>query len=206
MKTYLIAALLLAACTWTAQSQTKGTNAIGFGVSSQTTKHENESNSVFDSEQKSTNYSLTYGHFIKDNTRVGLTAFYSDGSTESSGTETNSKGYGGMLHYQKYYPLLKKFYAFAGGRGRYMYTEDEWNDDAPSENSQKSNLYGIGAYGGAAYFLSKRFAFEVQLLSADFSYHRATNSDNNSKTTQTSLNVSSTGAINNLGFNIYFLF
>ncbi|WP_256009268.1 hypothetical protein [Desertivirga xinjiangensis] len=206
MKTYLIAALLLTACTWTAQSQTTGTNVIGFGVSSQTTKNENESSSMINSEQKSTRYSLTYGHFINENARIGVTAFHSDGSSEYSGLETKSEGYGGALHYQKYYPLFKKFYAFAGGRGRYMYSKDKSESENSSEISMESNFYGIGAYGGAAFFLSKRFAFEVQLLSADFSYSKSTYNNLGLKSTQTNLNISSTGAINDLGFSIYFLF
>lgn len=208
MKTYFIAALLLAASTWTVQSQTKGTNSIGFGVSSSTSKYEVDPANAIYNEQKGTNYSLTFGHFVKDNARIGLTATYFEGSSTSTsgGVNSDNKGYGGILHYQKYYPLLKRFYAYAGGRGRYLYSKDRQYYQSSGSNSYKGSTYGIGAYGGAAYFLSKRFAFEAQLLTADFTYYKQTNTLNSAKSTQTNLNISSSGVINDLGFSIYLLF
>ncbi|RZL27640.1 MAG: hypothetical protein EOO96_22210 [Pedobacter sp.] len=74
----------------------------------------------------------------------------------------------------------------------------------------KSNTYSLGAYGGVTWFLSKRFALETSLLSADFAYNstEATQTAffSNTKSKQTNFNLSSQGFINNLGFKIYILF
>ena len=208
MKKLFLAALMLAYGAFCAKSQTKGTNAIGLGLSSQTTKQESGENlNSFESEQKATNFSLTYGNFIKNNSKIGLTARYGYGSSESTfGSSSSFDSYGGALHYQHYYPLLKKFFAFAGGRVEYDYALNKITGSENATSEWKSNMYSIGAYGGAAYFLSKRFSFEAQLLSAGFHYHQQKHLENSMKSKQTGFNVSTNGFINNLGFNIYFLF
>ena len=77
-------------------------------------------------------------------------------------------------------------------------------------NDQIGHQYSVGAYGGVTWFLSKRFAFETSLLSADMIYattEREEGSGSNGvKYKTTNFNLSSQGFINNLGFKIYLLF
>jgi len=192
-----------------AQAQTKGTNTLGLGVSVSTSKMDGAGQTS--DEQKNRVLSLGYGHFIKDNERIGINLSYGKFDNTLSGNYRNTvKSYGGTLTYQKYYPLFKKLYAFGGGRGGYNNSSDNYNNST-SGQGYKENLYNLGAYGGVTWFVSKRFAFEADLLSADIFYRKTkynsseANGTSNSRTT-TNFNLSTTGAINNLGFKIYFLF
>jgi hypothetical protein len=195
--------VLLAATSFFAHSQTKGTNALGFGFSVSTNKSEGN-DGLFNSESKFQNYSLTYGRFIKDNVRIGVNANYVHGTNDYSSFSTLTKGYGGSFHYQKYFPLLKKFYAFANSQTGYQYSQEASSSNEKFErNMQQVNL---GASGGVAYFLSKRVLLEADLLSTGISYARYTDETNNGKATNMSFNLSSSGAVSGLGFKIYFLF
>lgn len=66
--------------------------------------------------------------------------------------------------------------------------------------------------GGLTWFVSKRFALETNLLSASATYAKSertgTTNVNSSgyKNTYSNFNLSSTGAISNLGFKVYILF
>ena len=207
MKRILIAVAVLAISSFTASAQTKGTSMIGFGISSQKVKYEYVAPGWQDSENKTNNFSLSYGVFVKDNSKIELTGTYGKSSQEYSSTNSyETKSYGGSLSYQHYYPLLKKFYAFAGGRGTYSYSKNEQVDGSARPTTYKGNLYGVGAYGGATYFLSNRFAFEAQLLSASFYYEKVNQGGPQTSTKRTSFDVSTSGAINDLSFKIYFMF
>ena len=205
MKKVLLIGLIATVGTFSAKSQTKGTNAVGIGLTTEKFTRESDKYGYKDKGENNL-YSLTYGRFIKDNVRIGLTGNYSEYSTNYSTYSSKSKNYGGSINYQKYYPLLKKFYAIAGGRGSYFYQENKgaYSNDVPT--SSKYNTYSVGAYGGAAYFLTKHIAFETELLSANFSYGKNIDNSAEQKTETKRLNLSTTGFINNLGFNIYFLF
>lgn len=200
----LVLSVLICMVAFTVKAQTKGTNVIGLGFQHQSVK--NESGGVENSKQTRTNYSLTYGNFIRDNSRLSFTFSYSHQDNQNISKVNN---YGGSVDYQRYYPLLKKFYAFASGGLYYTYGKSD-NTGASYNQGYKSYSTGISANGGAAYFLSKHLAFEADLLSAGFSYQRMkTDTDIagvNGKTTSTSFDISSSGAITDLGFRIYFLF
>ncbi len=122
MKKNLLLALL-GATSFFAYSQTKGTNAIGLGFSSRQTTNEDPNNGYFNNGKE--NYSsLTYGRFFKENSRLGITASYRySESRQNIGYDYTAKGYGAGINYQKYYPLFKKLYAVAGGRGNYFITK-----------------------------------------------------------------------------------
>lgn len=202
--------LLASACALSAKSQTKGTNAVGFGVRITDNKSEyNVGNTSYTYENRLRYYNLSYGRFVKDSRRLGVTAYYSNENSKGSNSASIDKGnnYGGSLNYTAYYPLFGKFYAFAGGNAGYLYGNRKSNVDGSGfRTTNQSNRYNVGATGGAAYFLSKRFAFEAQLLNADIYYQKEKIIGSNSKATSSSFNISSAGAITNLGFNIYFLF
>jgi len=92
----------------------------------------------------------------------------------------------------------------------YNYSEGN-SQQSNSEIAEFSgNAYSLGAYGGATWFLSRRLAFEANLLSPDFSYSKLKNdqviSGSNSNNTSTNFSLNTAGAINGLGFKIYFLF
>ena len=211
MKKTLFAMLLAFACTLSAKSQTKGTNAIGLGVGSfeREIEYTTEAASVSD-KQKDTWYSLSYGRFVRENVKVSIAGSYSHSQSKVTNNDyaNKSDGYGGSISYQHYYVLLKRFYAYAGGRGGYSFAESKSKNGSNEQylTRSKTNSYDLGAYGGFAYFLSKRFAFEAQLLSAKASYIKEKAINGNSATSYTTWNVNSSGSINNLGFNIYFLF
>jgi hypothetical protein len=212
MKKLLMAVIMMASIS-IAQAQTKGTNTIGLGVGFQSQKTEVNGQGITQTnEQKNQFFSLGYGSFVKDNERIGIDFSYgkSDYSADQSGRISTQKNYGGNISYQKYIPLLKKFYAFGGGRGGYQYSKSVF-DNTPNQ-VVSSNSYSVGGYGGLTWFLSKRFAFETDLLSANITYSKTENQNTdfgnnyNYKSTGTNFNVSTAGAINNLGFKIYLLF
>jgi hypothetical protein len=202
MKRVLLLSLLVAS-SYYAQSQTKGTNAIGLGISLQTKKSEGDYD-LYNPDRKLQSYSLIYGRFAKDNVRIGLSANYLYAKDSYSTFTSLTEGYGGNAHYQKYFPLLKKFYAFASGNAGYQYTSVTNRGSNDSDNN--THQVSLEANGGAAYFLSKRFLLEANLLSAGVSYGRSTTEQGDGKVKDASFNMSSSGSINGLGFKIYFLF
>lgn len=203
MKRFLLAAVIFTAAYFTANAQTKGTNTLGVGFNATTQK--NETNS-FKSESKTNSFTLGYGRFIKDNVRLGISGSYNHSTSTSSNNTTSydNDGYGGTVSLQKYFPLLKKFYAFAGGNTSYMYTKQ--GSDVPNSSNYEVDTYFLGAYGGVTYFLSKHFALEADLLSGGLNYSRVRNSSEFGTSTSTGLNLSTSGNLTNLGFRIYFLF
>ncbi|RBQ02915.1 hypothetical protein DRW42_24315 [Pedobacter miscanthi] len=215
MKKQLLTLVAVWAIAMTANAQTKGTNALSFGVNSNTNKL---SGNNYENKVKSNTFTLGYGYFFKDNNKIGLDLTYglskntySSGNT--NGNNQEQKSYGGNLSYQHYFPLVKTLYAYAGGKAGYAYSKN--NTSFNNTNSQvldyTSNQYAVGAYGGITWFVSKRFAFETSLLSADIIYTKTEQNEVNAnnfftKSESTSFNLSSQGFINNLGFKIYILF
>lgn len=203
MKKILLATVIFTMAYFTSNAQTKGTNTLGAGFNSTTTKY--ESNTTVN-EYKTSSFSLGYGRFIKDNIRLGITGSYnnSDNTSSSNTSSVESDGYGGLLSLQKYFPLFNKFYAFAGGNTSYMYSK--WGIDSPTGSSHKTDSYFLGAYGGVSYFLSKHFALEADLLSGGLNYSKERNSDQFGSNRYTRLDLSTSGTLTNLGFRVYFLF
>lgn len=210
IKQLFITAMAVLCFSVTGFAQTKGTNALSFGVNVNSIK--NTFNNVEQSESKNNLLTLGYGHFFKDNSKIGLELVYGENKQSTNLAEINRyKNYGGNLSYQQYFPLVKTLYAYAGGRGSYVHgtqANAQTQNTLPTE--YKSNTYSLGAYGGVTWFLSKRFALETSLLSADFAYSSSeiteTAFSSTSKSKQTNFNLSSQGFINNLGFKIYILF
>lgn len=202
----IILAASLCAIAFTSNAQTKGTNTLGFGVNASTIK-----SSFNGSETKTNAYSIGYGNFIKDNTKIGFDLNYSKLKNSQAPYTTDFENYGGNLTYQKYFPLVKTLFAYAGGRGGYAYGKQE-NNGPTQLSTFATNTYTVGAFGGITWFLSKRFAFETSLLSADAVYSKTKQIENslgngiNYDSKQTSFNLNSEGFINNLGFKIYILF
>lgn len=205
MKTKFIftaTAVMLSLCSF---AQTKGTNAIGLGITSYNSEIINTSGTQKD---KQNLFSLSYGHFIADNKKLGFTAYFGKSTSESVGTASSlssTKSFGAEANYQRYFPLIKTFYAYAAGKVSY-FNEDSNN---PSGQSAKLNSYTAGAYGGLTWFLSKRFALETNLLSANAIINKVNASSGSgsgsSTLSSTSFSLNTEGAISNLGFKIYFL-
>jgi hypothetical protein len=181
-----------------ASAQTQGTNTLGAGFSSST--YDDNSNGI---ERRTHAGSLGYGHFIKDNLRLSITGSYGYSKyTNTPGGENTLRSTGAGLTLQKYFPLVKKFYAFAGANGFYERRKTEGNGTTQS----RGNGYFLGASGGASYFLSKRFALEVDVLSAGLNYTREKHTDNSAAYTSSNFSLSTTGNVTNLGFRVYLLF
>ncbi|WP_316788994.1 outer membrane beta-barrel protein [Pedobacter frigoris] len=206
---FTAAAVLLSVCGY---AQTKGTSALGFGINSNSNKYEYSSpGQSTENKSTGTSVSLSYGLFIKDNTKLGIDLTYGEQDQKSGDTEYKTKQYGGNLNYQHYYPIVKSLFAYAGGRAGYTYTETNHTQISTSATEVSGNGYNLGAYGGITWFLSKRFALETRLLSADASYSLMKtkggySSGDNQKQTTTNFDLSTQGFIKDLGFKIYLLF
>ena len=191
-------------------AQTKGTSTIGFGANVQTVKNEMNT-SDYTRETSNKLFSLSYGYFVEDNKK--WTAEISYGNSKilgTNGSEQTSRNIGGNIIYQRYYPIVKTFFAFAGGQAGYSRLDNESPQGNPVyHNSIDVDQYSVGAFGGLAWFLSKRFAFETTLLSANANYanfSQESSGDSVYSSKQTNFNISTTGFINNLGFKIFLLF
>jgi hypothetical protein len=212
MKKQLLTALAVVA-SLCGYAQTKGTNALSLGVSAYTSKTEqNIPSGSATQKQKQNSFSLGYGHFISDNTKLGIDLIYGHGtSTSTSMSQDNATDiFGGVLSYQKYYPLVGKFYAYAGGAASYSFSKLDY-DDPQNLNSYETNTYGLGAYGGITWFISKRWALETNLLSATASYSTADQKDGTGASglytkRDTNFSLNTQGVITDLGFKIYLLF
>lgn len=204
------AAVLLSFCGY---AQTKGTNALSLGVSVKSSKNEaNIPTGSSTQDVKNSYFTLGYGHFISDNSKLGIDLLYTHNTSKSTNAaqDNTTNGYGANLSYQKYYPLIGKFYAYAGGSGSYTHTKLTYDDPA-NENMVESNEYGLGAYGGITWFINKRWALETRLLSAT-AYYSDTDQTNGSGTSSiyknktTDFDLSTNGFIKDLGFKIYLMF
>jgi hypothetical protein len=204
MKKYLLIASLVTG-SFFARAQTKGTNTLGFGLNFQNSKTELAD---YSSKTSNASYSLGYGYFIKENQKASLTLFFGrttvlDRFTNGAANQPEervSNSYGGSLGYQKYFPLLKKFYGFAGARTVYNFSEGSLQ-----ANAEPLNYYSAGVHGGVSWTLFKRLSLEADLLSADI-IHQRSESINNRKFTSTKFDLSTSGPLNGLGFRIYFMF
>ncbi|WP_207427720.1 outer membrane beta-barrel protein [Pedobacter sp. SYSU D00535] len=199
MKNLFLTALF-AACTFCANSQTKGTNAIGFGggFHTQTPAGSRQESDGF-------NVSLNYGKFIRDNVKLRASAHYSKQDYESAISKLQSNAYSISTGYGKYYPIVGKLLGFIEGSGGVLRAsrEEEYNNSGSS--TFKTNSYSLAANGGLGLFLSKRFAIETQLIGTELSLSSEKQVGGGRQTT-TSFNFSTTKYLDNLGFNIYFLF
>ncbi len=203
MKSRLLIMGVLCAIAFATNAQTKGTNTLGFGVNLSTSKP------IENVEVQNNNFSIGYGQFIKDNVKIGFDLNYGNYEYQSSGINQKNYTYGGNLNYQKYYPLVKNLFVYAGGRAGYANSILK-SDQGLSLFKRTTNEFNIGAFGGLTWFLSKRFALETSLLSANASYQKI--KENNSTTgsnfssENTLFNLNTQGFINDLGFKIYILF
>lgn len=201
MKAKLLIMGVLCAIAFNVNAQTKGMNTLGFGLSASTNKSKSQ---LSEHENKSKSISLDYGLFIKDNERVGFGVNY--GKSESSSPDEYNN-YGANISFQKYYPLVKKLFAYAGANVAFNQSKQITNTNT---YNQKAETYSLGARGGLTWFVSKRFAFETSLLAADLYYaiNKYSNYNNTSyqENSTTQFNLSTQGFIDDLGFKIYLLF
>lgn len=208
MKKVLLVALC-ASLSYFAQSQTKGTIAVGFGFGFGTTELTTPSG---ESTSKNQSYSLSYGNFVKENVKLSIEGSYQFSKSENSNSpdfSSAANGYSGGISYHRYFPVIKKLYAFGGGGPRYSYTLSEYTNNGETHVGSETNQYLLSASGGVAYFVSKRISLELNLLSASAGYSVSKSDDamnNDYKQTQKFFGVSSSGTLSNLGFQIYFLF
>ena len=214
MKKQILTAIAVLGCLY-GYAQTKGTSALGFGISSQTNKYKfNDSSSpsgVGTGESKFNSYSLGYGLFVKDNVKIGVDLNYGtqDNNYLEGVSGSKSKNYGGNVSYQYYFPLVKTLYAYAGGQVGYGYGKSDSADHTTADRI--SNNYSAGVYGGLTWFVSRHFALETSLLGAGASYLVDKEKGGSSNSVagdykQTTFNLRTNGTINTLGFKIYLLF
>ncbi|MEJ7560240.1 MAG: outer membrane beta-barrel protein [Pedobacter sp.] len=193
-------------------SQTKGTSALNFGVSSFTSESKNVSpNSNQSYENKGANFDLGYGLFVTDNNKVGIELLYNKSTTEYQGFESSrkEKGVGIGLNFQHYFPLLKTFYAYAGAYGQYVQTDGEERFEGGQIRDIDGYTASLSAVGGLTWFISRRWALETNLISAGAAYSETKDDQsgtNDYSNKRTNFGLSSDGLINNLGFRVYLMF
>ncbi|WP_316814720.1 hypothetical protein [Pedobacter nyackensis] len=195
-------------------AQTKGTSALGFGITTDKSKtdYRDQTGIIRTDERTLNNFTLGYGFFIKDNAKLGIDVNYGNQEYfyEGGVSGWDSKSYGAGVNYQHYYPLIKKLYAFAGGSVGYSYSKTDNKD--PNNADRISRSYSAGVNGGVTWFFSRRFAIESNLLSANAFYmtNKEKGIDQSTpgsyENNYTSFNLNSSGVFSNLGFKIYVLF
>jgi hypothetical protein len=168
MKKCLLMAALVA-ITFVAGAQTKGTNLVGIGFYSY-------NNNTGDSDQKEksayTNMSLNYGYFIKDNARINLG--YSFGDQEYMSTDKtygyDNKNSNFSFSYVNYHTLAKKLsYTVQKSISFGSFKNQNFNAGNWTLNSKGTNV-NLGLNVGLAYFISKRFMFEAEIIGANATF------------------------------------
>ena len=154
MKKILLVALL-GLFTSAAVAQTKGQSIVGPGFS--TYKYSDSSN---DYKYTTTNYSLNYGLFVKDNARLGVDLGYSIfeqlyNNYKEINTTTNLG-----LNYKKFYPIAGKFYWTLSEAASYGWGDKEVNNNG-TITTGKVETMNANVVAGLSYFLSKRFMIEA---------------------------------------------
>jgi len=193
--------------------QTQGTSAASLGISS-STQEINYNTSVADQRSKFSyaNFRLGYGLFVKDNNKVGLDLIYnrSENDNYSSYDSFENNGYGAAINYQRYFPLLKTFYAFAGASAQYIHSKTETRTQSTVITNGSGENYSLTANGGLSWFFTKRWALETSLISTGVLYAKTeldgTDQNQSSSAKNTSFSLSTDGLFNNLGFKVYFMF
>jgi outer membrane protein W len=212
MRKQLLTAIAVAA-SLCGYAQTKGTNMLGLGVTVYSSASDyNIASGNSSQKQKSNSFSLGYGYFIADNSRLGVNLLYGHNTSRNSNDaqDNTTDSYGANLSYQRYYPLVGKLYAYAGGSGGYIHSKLTY--DAPTNvNEASSDNYSLGAFGGVTWFITKRWAFETTLLSATAGYLTTDQTDGSGtsaiyKNKQTNFSLKTDGIINDLSFKIYLTF
>lgn len=166
-KCLLIVALV--AITFVAGAQTKGTNLVGLGFYSNNTN-------TGDSDQKEkydyTNVSFSYGYFIKENARIGLG--YSFGNNQyknaakTAGWENKNSSF--SFSYTNYYTLAKKLsYTVQESISFGSFKNQNFNTGNWTLGNKGTNVTA-GVSVGLAYFISKRFMIEGDMIGAYASF------------------------------------
>jgi hypothetical protein len=160
MKTKLLLTAIAVCLSYVGMAQTKGTNALGFGINTNTT-----TNTISGAEGKTNQntLSLGYGYFIDDNKKIGIDLSYLSSKQNSLTSASEINGYGINASYQKYYPIVKTLFAFAGGNAGYFYSKQS-NYQPFDGTNYVGNSYSIGAYGGITWFFSKKIRFRDQFI------------------------------------------
>ena len=193
--------------------QTQGTSALSLGISS-STQEVNNNALVADQKSKMTyaNFRLGYGLFVKDNNKVGLDLIYNRSKNDYYGSydSREDKGYGAAINYQRYFPIIKTFYAYAGASAQYIHSKGETVSPNAFDRNSYSDNYSLTANGGLSWFMSKRWALETSLISTGVYYGRTefdeTAQDQSYSSKNTNFSLSTDGLLNNLGFKVYFMF
>ncbi|MEJ7559452.1 MAG: hypothetical protein WKF66_14175 [Pedobacter sp.] len=212
MKKLLLTASAVLFCLY-GNSQTKGTSTLSLGISANTNEVRNNSLTT-DQISKTTNsvFKLGYGLFVEDNNKIGVELLYNRTKSDYFGSSDyrEDEGFGAALSYQRYFPLVKTFYAYAGASGQYLNSKGETRSPNAFDRNSTTNNYSLLASGGLTWFISNRWALETNLISTGLFYSETKYDeigDNQSySTNNTNFNLSTDGIINNLGFKVYLMF
>ena len=123
MKKILLVALL-GLFTSAAVAQTKGQSIVGLGF--YTYKNSDSNN---DYKSISTNFSLNYGLFVKDNARLGVDLGYSIFEYSYNNYKESNITTNLGLNYKKFYPIAGKFYWTLSEAASYGWGDREVNNN-----------------------------------------------------------------------------
>jgi hypothetical protein len=210
-KRFLTAAVVL--FSFYGYSQTKGTSALSLGISATTNEVKNNTLTT-DQISKTTNsvFRLGYGLFVEDNNKISIELLYNRTKSDYFGSNDfrEDKGFGAAVSYQRFFPLVKTLYAYAGASGQYLNSKGETDSPNAFDRNSTTNSYALVATGGLTWFISNRWALETNLISTGVSYSEtkfdevSQNQSYSSK--NTNFSISTDGVLNNLGFKVYLMF
>jgi hypothetical protein len=164
MKKILLMAALVAS-TFVAGAQTKGTNLVGIGLYSY---NNNTGNSAQKSKDEQSNITFNFGHFIKDNARINLaysvTGYEWRNANNTSGNDNKNENF--SLSYVNYHTIAKKLSYTVQKTISYGTFKNQTLNSGNWTLANKGTNVGVGLSVGLAYFLSKRFMFEGDLMAA----------------------------------------
>ena len=160
----------LVATTFVAGAQTKGTNLVGLGYIN------SSNNNTGDSDQKDKytddNLGFNYGYFIKDNARINLG--YSFGKNayrnaeKTNGYDNKSSNF--SFSYINYHTLVNKLSYTVQKSISFGSFKNENFDNGNFTLVNKGTNVNLGLSVGLAYFISKRFMVEGEVIGANATF------------------------------------
>ena len=194
----------LVATTFVAGAQTKGTNLVGIGYAN--FSNNNTGNSTQKDKSYNDNLGFNYGYFIKDNARINLG--YSFGKNgyrnpdKTSGYDNKNSNF--SFSYVNYHTLAKKLsYTVQKSISFGSFKSENFNAGNFTLGNKGTNV-GLGLSVGLAYFISKRFMVEGEMIGANATFGTEKSNTYNVKTRNINVNTAFNPAWVNFRANLLF--
>jgi hypothetical protein len=198
--TFILSALFLISFSLSAQIP-KGSLLLGTDLSFSGSSTSSENPSLLKINSAGLNFAVNAGKATRENSFAGGRLSYSFANKKSKFNDTlvykaDKKGYGASFWIRKYYPLLKRFYAFIDGSISVNGISDKMVQSSSNpqfEYTQKSNglTINIAVYPGLSYQIKKNFFIESSintLAGISYNYSKLETFNGQNKTTSSTTN------------------